>query len=88
MYLRFGDGCDNSTLAKELDITEDAARMRVNRAMNNLLNYIGGSRPRKERDYTEEEMSEHENRLRDNAGDASSDSGTDEGRELEEPAES
>lgn len=58
MYLRFGDGCDNVTLAKELSITEDAARMRVNRAMNNLLNYLGGIRPTKERDYTEEEVNE------------------------------
>lgn len=56
IYLRFGDGSDNSTLAKELSISEDAARMRVNRAMNNLLNYLGGSRPRKERDYTEDEV--------------------------------
>ncbi len=69
MYLRFGDGCDNTTLAKELDITEDAARMRVNRAMNNLLNYIGGARPRKERDYTEEEMNERATQGDDNSGD-------------------
>jgi RNA polymerase sigma factor (sigma-70 family) len=55
VYLRFGDGCDNVTLAKELSITEDAARMRVNRALNNLLNFLGGTRPRKERDYTQEE---------------------------------
>jgi len=69
MYLRFGDGCDNTTLAKELDITEDAARMRVNRAMNNLLNYIGGSRPRKERDYTEEEMNEQRTEADTSSGD-------------------
>ena len=61
MYLRFGDNCDNATLSKELDITEDAARMRVNRAMNNLLNYLGGRRPNKERDYTEEEANERAN---------------------------
>ena len=58
VYLRFGDGCDNVTLAKELSITEDAARMRVNRAINNLLNFLGGSRPRKEWDYTEEQTNE------------------------------
>ena len=58
VYLRFGDNCDNATLAKELAITEDAARMRVNRAVNNLLNFLGGSRPKKERDYTEEEANE------------------------------
>lgn len=61
MYLRFGDNCDNVTLSKELDITEDAARMRVNRAMNNLLNYLGGRRPSRERDYTEEEANDRAN---------------------------
>lgn len=60
IYLRFGDGTDNSTLATELSITEDAARMRVNRAMNNLLNFLGGNRPKKERDYTDEEAKEKE----------------------------
>ena len=64
IYLRFGDGCDNVTLAKELDITEDAARMRVNRAVNNLLNFLGGQRPRKERDYTEEQVDEQNNEHR------------------------
>jgi RNA polymerase sigma factor (sigma-70 family) len=59
IYLRFGDGCDNITLSKELGITEDASRMRVNRAINNLLNFLGGTRPRRERDYTEEEVNEH-----------------------------
>lgn len=61
IYLRFGDGCDNVTLAKELDITEDASRMRVNRAVNNLLNFLGGTRPSKERDYTEEEVNDQKN---------------------------
>ena len=55
IYLRF-DGSDLATLAKELSISQDAARMRVNRAMNNLMNFLGGQRPRKERDYTEEEV--------------------------------
>ena len=58
LYLRFGDGCDNTTLAKELSISEDAARMRVNRAMNNLMNILGGSRPQREKDYTLEEADE------------------------------
>jgi RNA polymerase sigma factor (sigma-70 family) len=61
VYLRFGDGCDNASLATELGISEDASRMRVNRAVNNLLNFLGGSRPRKERDYTEEEANEQKN---------------------------
>ena len=88
LYLRFADNCDNSTLAKELGISEDAARMRINRSINNLINILGGSRPNKERDYTEEEMHDAENRLRDDQGTASSDTGADEGRELEEPADS
>lgn len=58
VYLRFGDGCDNASLAMELGISEDASRMRVNRALNNLLNFLGGSRPRKEWDYTEEQVNE------------------------------
>jgi RNA polymerase sigma factor (sigma-70 family) len=61
VYLRFGDGCDNASLATELAISEDAARMRVNRAINNLLNFLGGTRPRKERDYTEEEANDRAN---------------------------
>jgi RNA polymerase sigma factor (sigma-70 family) len=61
VYLRFGDGCDNATLAEELSISEDASRMRVNRAVNNLLNFLGGQRPRKERDYTEEQVDEQNN---------------------------
>ena len=55
IYLRFGDGCDNKTFAKELGISEDAARMRTNRAVNNLINYLGGARPRRERDFTDAE---------------------------------
>jgi RNA polymerase sigma factor (sigma-70 family) len=61
VYLRFGDGCDNASLATELGISEDASRMRVNRAVNNLLNFLGGSRPRKEWDYTEEQVNEQKN---------------------------
>ena len=55
LYLRFGDGMDNSTLASELQISDDAARMRVNRALNSLLNQLGGTRPRRERDYKDED---------------------------------
>jgi PhoPQ-activated pathogenicity-related protein len=31
--------------------------MRINRALKNMLNFLGGNYPRKERDYTEEEIS-------------------------------
>ena len=53
LYSRFCDGLDNSGLASELQISDDAARMRVNRAINSLLNLLGGSRPRREKDYKE-----------------------------------
>lgn len=56
IYLRFGDGLDNSSLASELKISDDAARMRINRAVNHLLNLLGGSRPRKEKDYADGEV--------------------------------
>jgi DNA-directed RNA polymerase sigma subunit (sigma70/sigma32) len=71
IYLRFGEGCDNVTLAKELSVTEDAARMRVNRAINNLLNYLGGSRPQRDKDYTEEEVNEQINADNGSDGDLS-----------------
>jgi len=63
IFLRFGDGCDNKTFAKEMGISEDAARMRVNRALNNLLNKLGGSRPRKEADYENGELEERREEL-------------------------
>ena len=59
LYLRFGDGLENSNLASELQISDDAARMRVNRAVNSLLNLLGGSRPRRERDYTDVEAANY-----------------------------
>jgi hypothetical protein len=71
VFLRFGDGCDNRTFAKELGITEDAARMRVNRAVNNLINFLGGTKPRKENDYTEEEANVKINADRRSDGDLS-----------------
>lgn len=58
IYLRYAESSDMAIVAKELSISQDAARMRVNRAMNNLINFLGGKRPRKERDYTEEQVNE------------------------------
>lgn len=69
IYLRFGDGSDNATLASELSISEDAARMRVNRAINSLLNILGGNRPRKERDYEESEIDGEPSNVEADAGD-------------------
>ena len=61
IYLRFGDGCNsNEELGKELGISEDAARIRVNRALNNLLNFLGGNKPNKEKDLTQEEIDVYE----------------------------
>ncbi len=68
LYLRFGDGMDNSDVASELHISDDAARMRVNRAINSLLNILGGSRPIRERDYTDDEATTY---LRESAEGAS-----------------
>jgi len=80
IYLRFGDGCNsNDELGKELGISEDAARMRVNRALNNLLNFLGGRKPIRERDYTEEEINE--------AGNDGAELDTDSIRELGEETE-
>lgn len=63
IFLRFGDGCDNKTFAKELGITEDAARMRVNRAINNLINFLGGRKPVRDKDYRDEEIDERREEL-------------------------
>lgn len=69
LYLRFGDGMDTGALASELEVSDDAARMRVNRAVNSLLNLLGGSRPRKERDYKEGEVNEQQNDIEADVGD-------------------
>jgi RNA polymerase sigma factor (sigma-70 family) len=63
IYLRFGDGCDNKTFAKEMGISEDAARMRVNRAINNLVNILGGQKPRRDDDYRSSEVNERREEL-------------------------
>lgn len=68
IFLRFGDGCDNKTFAKELGITEDAARMRVNRAINNLINLLGGRKTVRDKDYRDEEVNERREEL---SGDSS-----------------
>jgi len=59
LYSRFRQGQDNSGVASELQISDDAARMRVNRALNSLLNLLGGSRPRRERDYKNDESTDN-----------------------------
>jgi RNA polymerase sigma factor (sigma-70 family) len=68
IYLRFGDGCDNKTFATEMGISEDAARMRVNRALNNLVNILGGQKPRRESDYRNDEINERREELSGDSG--------------------
>lgn len=55
LSLRYRDGLELGALSIELQASQDAVRMRLNRAMNHLLNILGGLRPRAERDYTGEE---------------------------------
>ena len=57
IVLRYASGLELGAIASELSISQDAVRMRINRALKNMLNFLGGNYPRKERDYTEEEMS-------------------------------
>jgi RNA polymerase sigma factor (sigma-70 family) len=57
VILRYASGLELGAIASELSISQDAVRMRINRALKNMLNFLGGNYPRKERDYTEEEIS-------------------------------
>ena len=81
IFLRFGDGCDNKTFSIELGISEDAARMRVNRAINNLVNKLGGSKPRKEKDYDDREITERREELSEHSD--GENPGEDSGQELD-----
>lgn len=66
VILRYASGLELGAIASELSITQDAVRMRINRALKSMLNYLGGNYPRKERDYTEEEMNDSGNDRNDN----------------------
>lgn len=66
IILRYASGLELGAIASELSITQDAVRMRINRALKSMLNYLGGNYPRKERDYTEEEMNDSSNDGNDN----------------------
>ena len=58
IVLRYESGLELGAIASELSLSQDAVRMRVNRALRNMLNFLGGNYPRKERDYTEEQVNE------------------------------
>ena len=57
VILRYASGLELGAIASELSISQDAVRMRVNRALKSMLNFLGGNYPRKERDFTDEEVS-------------------------------
>lgn len=59
IILRYASGFELAVIASELSISQDAVRMRVNRALKNMLNFLGGNYPRKEKDYTDEQVSEN-----------------------------
>lgn len=50
--LCYGADMDTAAVAVEMDISQDAVRMRKNRAVNHILSILGGDKPRYERDYT------------------------------------
>jgi hypothetical protein len=56
IFLRYASGLEMGAIASEVSSSTDAVRMRVNRALKNMLNFLGGNYPRRERDYTEEEV--------------------------------
>ena len=58
IFLRYASGLEMGAIASEVSLSTDAVRMRVNRALKNMLNFLGGNYPRKERDLTEGEVSE------------------------------
>lgn len=68
IFKRYGEDATVESLAKEIGVSVDAARMRVNRALNNIMNYLGGKRPRREKDYTEEEENDAREALTANNG--------------------
>jgi RNA polymerase sigma factor (sigma-70 family) len=59
--LKYEEGFENLLIASELGISEDAVRMRLNRALGNLTNFLGGSRPNREKDYAESTPNDNQN---------------------------
>jgi len=63
---RYAHGLEITKMGEELNASQDAVRMRINRALNTLLNILGGNKPRKERDYVESEEPETASNEHDN----------------------
>jgi hypothetical protein len=55
LFHRYAESMDYGDIATEMGIgSEDAARMRHNRAIKKLINRIGGFRPWSDRDFSKE----------------------------------
>ena len=54
LFYKYAESLDYSSIAKEMEIgSEDAARMRHNRAIKKLINRIGGFKPYSDKDIKE-----------------------------------
>lgn len=51
LTLKYGMGLEGVALAAELHVSVDAVRMRMNRALKSLLTYLGGDKPKFDKDY-------------------------------------
>lgn len=59
LFYKYAESLDYGDIAKEMELgSEDAARMRHNRAIKKLITRIGGFRPFSDRD-TSESVEEH-----------------------------
>lgn len=55
LFLKYANSLDYSSIATELQLTsDDAARMRHNRAIKKIINRLGGYRPFLDKDETQE----------------------------------
>jgi DNA-directed RNA polymerase specialized sigma24 family protein len=61
LYYKYSESLDYASIAKQMEIgSEDAARMRHNRAIKKLINRIGGYKPFSDRDSKEPPTEEQE----------------------------
>lgn len=73
LFFRYAESMDFGDIAREMDLgSEDAARMRHKRAINKLINKIGGFKPFADDDITpQENEEEHSSRATDYSSDTS-----------------
>lgn len=58
LFERYATSAEITAMALSKNISPDAMRMRINRAINSLQNRLGGVKPIKERDFTNDETQE------------------------------